>query len=150
MGRLLRLFWRAARLHCPNCGRAPLFRHWFGACDHCTGCGLRFEREEGFYTGGIALNLVASEMLFVAVLVGLLIATWPNPPWDLVRWGSIALMVACPLVFYPFSKAFWLAFDLAIRPIETIEIVPLDDWGLAGDYNARSTPSAPHGTPTPL
>ncbi|MCS6800432.1 MAG: DUF983 domain-containing protein [Chloroflexota bacterium] len=147
MRRLLQLFGRAALLRCPNCGRAPLFRSWFGARDHCTGCGLRFEREEGFHTGGMALNLVASELVFVAVLVGLVVATWPNPPWDLLRWGALLLMVAFPLFFYPFSKAFWLALDLAIRPIEPIEIVPLDDWGLAGNSNARATPSAPHGTP---
>ncbi len=118
--------------------------------DHCVGCGLRFEREEGFHTGGMALNLVAAELLFVVLFVGLLALTWPNPPWEALRWGSIVLMIAFPLLFYPFSKALWLALDLAIRPIETIEIVPLDDWGLAGERNARATPSAPHGTPRSL
>jgi hypothetical protein len=41
---------------------------------------------------------------------------WPSPPWTLLQYGGIALMVLAPFVFYPFSKTLFLAFDLLFRP----------------------------------
>jgi uncharacterized protein (DUF983 family) len=119
--RALRLIGRAVLLRCPRCGKGGLFRTWFSMHDRCSHCFLHFEREEGFHSGGMALNLVVSELLFVALFVGILVVSWPNPPWDFLRWGSIALMILFPLAFYPLSKAIYLALDLAIRPVETWE-----------------------------
>lgn len=42
--------------------------------------------------------------------------TWPDPPWDLLQWGSVGMMVIGALVGYPFAKLAWLAFDPAFRP----------------------------------
>lgn len=37
-----------------------------------------------------------------------------------VLWGaSMALAVLMPIVFYPFSRELWLAFDLYFRPNES-------------------------------
>lgn len=90
---------------------------------YCPACGLRLEREEGFHTGGMAVNLVIAELLFVALFVAILVVSWPNPPWEFLRWGSMVLMVLFPIVFYPFSRALWLALDLVIRPVEREEII---------------------------
>ena len=50
------------------------------------------------------------------IFLGLLIATWPSPPWDLLLYGGAVLMVIAPFLFYPFSKTLFLAVDLIVRP----------------------------------
>ena len=52
----------------------------------------------------------------ILIFLAVLIATWPTPPWDLLLYGGVALMVIAPIVFYPFAKAVFLAFDLIFRP----------------------------------
>lgn len=43
---------------CPNCGGHSLFRadRWFELNRECPDCGLKLEREEGFFLGAMALN----------------------------------------------------------------------------------------------
>jgi uncharacterized protein (DUF983 family) len=113
----VRLFTRAIRLRCPNCGGGPLFRSWFRLRSHCPACDLPLERgEEGYQVGSYMFNIIASELLFAALFLTVLLLTWPNPPWELLQYGSMALMVLAPLLFYPFSKTLFLAFDLVFRP----------------------------------
>jgi hypothetical protein len=61
-------------------------------------------------------NIIAAELLFGGILVGVLWLTWPDPPWDMLQYGGAALMVVAPFLFFPFSKTLFLAFDLAFRP----------------------------------
>jgi uncharacterized protein (DUF983 family) len=113
----LRLFWRALRLRCPNCGQGRLFTSWLRMRERCPVCGLKLERgEEGYQVGSYMFNIVAAELVFAAVFVGAVVLTWPAPPWKVLEYGGIALMVIAPLVFFPFSKTLFLAFDLLFRP----------------------------------
>jgi hypothetical protein len=67
-------------------------------------------------------NLVASELMFALVFLAVLIWTWPTPPWALLQYGGIGLMVLAPLLFFPFSKTLFLAFDLLFRPATREEL----------------------------
>ena len=115
--RAVLLFWRAIRLRCPNCGGRPLFRRWLFMRARCPVCGIRLERgEEGYQVGAYMFNIVAAELIFAAVFIGVLAYTWPTPPWDLLLYGGFVLMLVVPFLFYPFSKTIFLAFDLVFRP----------------------------------
>jgi hypothetical protein len=61
-------------------------------------------------------NIIAAELVWGIVFVAVLAATWPAPPWDLLLWGGGVLMLAAPLLFYPFARTLFLAFDLIFRP----------------------------------
>ena len=61
-------------------------------------------------------NIIAAELLWAAIFLGLLVTTWPAPPWDALLYGGIAMMVIAPFLFFPFSKTLFLAFDLTFRP----------------------------------
>src|SRR5437660_11036329 len=65
---------RGLLLRCPNCGKGKLFRRGFTMYEKCPVCGWRFEREEGYWTGAIAVNLVVTELLIVIVPVPVAIA----------------------------------------------------------------------------
>jgi hypothetical protein len=61
-------------------------------------------------------NIIAAEMVFAVVFLAVLFSEWPDPPWKLLTYGGAALMVLLPVLFYPFSKTLFLAFDLLFRP----------------------------------
>jgi uncharacterized protein (DUF983 family) len=127
MGHLVRrallLFWRAIRLRCPNCGGGPIFRSWFRMRPYCPACGLPLERgDQGYQVGSYMFNIVASELLFVLVFLGVVLVTWPSPPWQLLQYGGIILMILAPVLFFPFSKTLFLAFDLLFRPATREEV----------------------------
>ncbi len=111
------LFLRALRLRCPACGGGPLFHSWLRMVDRCPRCGLRTERgEQGYVVGAYMFNIMAAELIWAALFLGVVWARWPSPPWELLTWGGGALMLALPFLCYPFSKTVFLAFDLLFRP----------------------------------
>jgi uncharacterized protein (DUF983 family) len=115
--RSLVLFWRATRLRCPNCGGGPLFSYWVRMRERCPVCGIRLERgEQGYQVGAYMFNIVAAELIFAAIFLGVLVYTWPTPPWNELLYGGVAIMISAPFIFYPFSKTLFLAFDLIFRP----------------------------------
>ena len=61
-------------------------------------------------------NLIAAELVFAAVFIAVLVVTWPDPPWTLLTWGGAVMMVGLPLLFFPFARTIFLAFDLIFRP----------------------------------
>ncbi len=89
--------------------------------DRCPRCGLFFEREEGYWTGAVAINTVVTEMGFVTMLVIAVVWTWPDVPLVPVLAAAIALNALFPLFFYPISKTLWVAIDLMIHPLEERE-----------------------------
>ena len=111
------LLWRAIRLRCPNCGGGGLWRTWFRMREACPRCGLHLERgEQGYIVGAQMFNIIAAELLFAAIFLGVLVVTLPDAPWAVLQYGGPALMFVFPVCFYPFSKTIFLAFDLFFRP----------------------------------
>lgn len=128
---MIRLFWRAVRLRCPNCTGKPVIVSWFKLRDQCPRCGLRLERgeSEDYYLGGMMFNIVLAEAVFVVGFAVVLIVMWPNVPWDGMEYGLAAAMIAAPIVLYPVSRLLWLAFDLLLRPPDPTEMT----WHSASD-----------------
>lgn len=112
------LFWRAALLRCPACAYRPLFSKWFYMVPVCPGCGWCFERDPGYWTGSMGINIIVAELVWAALFVLAAVVTWPTPPWQALTWASVALMVLLPLAFFPWSRTLWIAFDLFFRPVE--------------------------------
>ncbi len=106
---------RGALRRCARCGGRGLFRRWFTMAERCPTCDLRFEREEGYWTGAMMINLAVTEVVFLATFVALTAATWPDVNWGLVLAVVVAANVVVPIVFYPVSKTLWVAGDLAFR-----------------------------------
>lgn len=108
-------------MRCPSCGQAAAFTSWFHMRDRCPVCHFWFERGEGYFLGATCVNMVAAIILPAIVYVVIVVLGWPNPAWFAAAAAAIALAVLIPVVFYPFARVVWLAFDLVIRPIEPLE-----------------------------
>jgi len=115
--RLRILLWRGMRRRCPNCGAGGAFESWFRLRARCADCGLRLDRgESDFFLGAFTLNFVTAELALCGFMLAVIVALWPDVPWNFVLYGGAVLMVIMPIVFYPFSRTIWLAIDLAFRP----------------------------------
>jgi uncharacterized protein (DUF983 family) len=118
---------RAALRRCPNCGGGGVFRGYLTLRSTCPRCGIRLDRgQEDFFIGAYTINLIVAELLVFFGGIAFLLATWPDVPWTAMTWGFAALVVIAPVVLYPYSRQFWLAFDLIFRPAEE------------SDYGSRS------------
>jgi uncharacterized protein (DUF983 family) len=116
LSRALRLMWRALRLRCPNCGRGRLLVSWFRLRDRCPVCQVWLEREEGYFVGAMALNIVIAEFLPFGAAVVIILLAWPNPPWKMLQIAVPVAMGVTPVVLFPFSRMVWLALDWTFRP----------------------------------
>src|SRR5437016_14375117 len=67
----LLLLKRGLRQRCPVCGRGKIFSGWIKTYERCSVCNFAFEREPGYYSGAMAVNLVVSELLFAEICVTL-------------------------------------------------------------------------------
>ncbi|WP_051913951.1 DUF983 domain-containing protein [Thermorudis peleae] len=119
------LFWRGVTKRCPYCGERRIFRRWFTLVERCPRCNLLFEREEGYWTGSIAINTVVTEFVFAVVLAIWVALTVPSVPIAPLLITGVAMNATFPLAFHPFSKTLWLALDLAFHPIEPQEVATL-------------------------
>ncbi len=67
-------------------------------------------------------SIIAAELLFAVLLLAILAVTWPTPPWTILQYDGVVLMVVAPFLFFPFSKTLFLAFDLIFRPARPDEL----------------------------
>lgn len=112
---------RALRRRCPRCGFAA-FSSYFTLREHCEKCGLRFEREEGYWVGALIINTVVAFGTFLLLFVGGILLYWPDVPWGALGTVTIVAMALLPILFYPISKTLWMALELSWHPLEEGEV----------------------------
>ncbi len=108
------MFRRGFTRRCARCGSGHLFTGYFKMVPDCPNCNLHFEREQGYWAGALAINIVATGGLFSIVFVALLIATIPKVPVVPLLAVLVPIAVLGPIIYYPFSKTVWVATDRAL------------------------------------
>jgi hypothetical protein len=88
----------------------------------CAGCGLRFEREPGYWVGAVIINTTVIFATFLVVFGGLVLVTYPDVPWGTVLIVTALANVIIPIGFYPVSKSLWAGMELSWHPLEPNEI----------------------------
>jgi len=109
-----RILWWGFTRRCGRCGSGHLFHHYLHMRPDCPRCGLHFEREHGYFTGALAINIIAVGGLFTVVFVVLLALTIPQVPVVPVILILLPIAALGPVVYYPFSKTVWVAVDRAL------------------------------------
>ncbi len=116
------LLLRGLLRHCPRCGGGRLFRSWFCMVKRCPRCGMAFEREEGFFLGAFVVNFGLVLILLAAYIAVGIWLTLPEPPAGKLAAGGMVVAILVPVGFYPFSRTFWSAIDLWMKPLEPEEV----------------------------
>ena len=106
--------WRGVTRRCARCGSGHLFHHYLTMVPDCPKCGLHFEREQGYFAGALAMNIMATAAVFAVVFVALLAVTIPTVPVAPLLAVLIPIVLFGPILFYPFSKTIWIAVDRAL------------------------------------
>ena len=94
--------------------------------DICPNCQTRFEREDGYFLGAYAINLIIAEFLGLgAVLVFLF-----QMDLSLLMTEAIAIATAVglPVLFFPWSRMLWMALDLFFDHELTRTVVRASDF----------------------
>jgi uncharacterized protein (DUF983 family) len=111
------LLGRALTRRCPYCGGRGIFANYFTLKDQCPHCGARFDREEGYFLGGYALNLIVAEFIGLGLALFLIFGTAIRHAPLLAQEGlAVALAVLLPIIFFPYSRTLWMALDLYFNP----------------------------------
>lgn len=111
---------RGMRRRCPRCGGGKLFRGYFRMVAKCPSCGHCFEprAEEGFFLGALTVNLgVTQGLILLGLFVYIIVLAGGGdgiPMVPLLAVSSV-LVVALPILFYPFARTIWAACDLALH-----------------------------------
>lgn len=142
-GRMLR---RGMVKHCPRCGQGRLFRTYWTIRDRCPRCGLRFVREEGYFTGVYLLNFSLVLVVLFAMVMAFAVWRSGHPDGSMVGFvaAGVAVAVLLPILSYPNARTTWAALDLIMTPMELEEI--LDSVEAAdrdGDLDGPSTGADP-------
>jgi hypothetical protein len=86
--------------------------------DVCPGCGLRFEREPGYWVGAVTINTTVTFGFFVTLFVTLTMLNWPDPPWVMIMAVTVAANLLLPVFFHPVSRTIWAAMEISWHPLE--------------------------------
>ena len=82
--------------------------------DRCPECGLRFNREPGYFLGAMYI----SYGLGLAVICAFGGVVWLVTGWSLTKdtiWGSVLFLPLAPMVTF-LSRVLWIYFDQTIDP----------------------------------
>lgn len=82
--------------------------------EYCPVCGLKFEREEGYFLG--AMYISYGMALFTIALIAL--GLWLTTGWWITKAASWACILFLPLTptLTLFARVLWIYFDRAIDP----------------------------------
>lgn len=111
---------RGLRQRCPVCGRGKIFSGWIKTYERCLVCNFAFEREPGYYSGAMAVNLVVSELLIAAIAVPLA-ATQSVSVTILIALG-VTLPFLLPILFYRPTKSLWMSVDHFFHPVNSEDV----------------------------
>jgi uncharacterized protein (DUF983 family) len=93
---------------CPNCGGRTLFKEGslFELNASCTLCGLRIERDEGFFLGSMSLNYGVTIVAFLVPVMLLYLKGILSGP--VAATAAVVGAIGFPILFYRSSRSWWL------------------------------------------
>lgn len=107
------------RQRCPRCRegaiyRGPIRRGWLAMYERCPVCGLRYEREQGYFLGALYVSYaiaIPPFLIFVTLL-------WRYAHWryELALLGAFVLYLPFVPMAMRFSRVVWMYLDRRFYP----------------------------------
>ncbi|HVW20299.1 MAG TPA: DUF983 domain-containing protein [Opitutaceae bacterium] len=104
----LQIVGRGLTHRCPNCGGRTLFKEGtlFQVNAACPACGLRIERDEGFFLGSLSLNFGFTVIVFLTPIFILAFHGVLGETAATIIGGAGAVLV--PILIYRSTRSWWL------------------------------------------
>jgi uncharacterized protein (DUF983 family) len=104
---------------CPRCHQGRIFKPFFAGRvfamnDRCSVCGLRFEREAGYFIGAMYFSYTLGVLTVLPVAV--VLAVVYELPVAIVLFVAVAQTLISIPIFYRYSRIFWLHVDQIVDP----------------------------------
>ena len=104
---------------CPRCRRGSIFRAslWRGYLamhERCPVCGLKYEREPGYFIGAMYFSYALS--IPPVLVIVLLLWHWTNWRFDLVVLGAFVAYLPFSLAVTRWARVLWIYFDRHFDP----------------------------------
>ena len=125
------MVWRGTRKRCSRCGTKVRFVRYFKLPERCRGCGYRFEREEGGFTGVYLINYAFMAAVLLASIFGFLtytVVTDGGGSTALFVGIDFAIAIFVPIWFYPRAATIWASLNLMMHPLEPEEEADAATW----------------------
>jgi uncharacterized protein (DUF983 family) len=115
-----RVPWRArlaaaARGRCPRCRDGRIFRGRLAMHELCPTCGLRFERESGYFTGAMYVSYLLA-LPVIALCTGLVLLVTPQLSFEATAAAAALLFLPFVPLIFRCSRIVWIHFDRTVDP----------------------------------
>ena len=109
---------------CPRCLTGSIFTGWITTRDACPVCGLRYGREEGYFSGGMDLSffLAAPVLAFIFLVLYQLFSSTLTMVATL--FVSYAIFLPCAVPLFRYSRTLWLYIDWQLDPVYEVKPAP--------------------------
>ena len=109
---------------CPRCREGSIFVGWVTTREACPVCGLRYGREEGYFSGGMDLSffLAAPVLAFIFLVLYQIFSATLSLVATLFL--SYAVFLPCAVPLFRYSRVLWLYIDWRLDPVHEVKSAP--------------------------
>ena len=105
------------KLRCSHCLQGQVFTSLWRMHELCPVCGIRFEREQGYFMMAVFIGYVLSIAALAPVLLALYLISVPLYVYLIV--SSLLLLLLSPFIFR-YARVIWLHIDEILDPRQTL------------------------------
>jgi uncharacterized protein (DUF983 family) len=98
---------------CPCCGQGKVFSGLVRMNTHCPTCGIKFERDPGYFVGAMYFSYGLAIGVAVPIVVTGYLLEWPRMTIGVV--AGVVLVALIPVLFR-YSRILWLHMDQLFDP----------------------------------
>ncbi|MGR3811241.1 DUF983 domain-containing protein [Jiulongibacter sp. NS-SX5] len=111
-------------LKCPRCGGGELFESknpykkgkMMSMHTHCSNCGLRYEKEQGFFYGAMYVSYMLNMALFITATVGWYLFIEGKIDWRIYIGIYVALTILLVPIIFRYSRSLWMTMMIKYEP----------------------------------
>ncbi len=101
------------RFRCPHCLRGPVFAGLWRMYTHCPVCGIRYERESGYFMNSIFIGYVLAFLILVPLMLVLYFRQVSTTTF--LIYVSVVVAIVSPFVFR-YARVVWMHMDELMDP----------------------------------
>ena len=83
--------------------------------EHCETCGMKYERDPGYFLGSIYFNYGMTALLVVVIYFSVYFGELM--PTQYLLWSMAAFSVLFPIWFFRYARSLWIGMDHYLDPL---------------------------------